>query len=65
MPTRTFLSEIRCQKTFIWNFFWDTAYFRQRSAQKWIIIVFYIKWKQAYPGFVRDISAPIASHIGE
>ncbi len=43
MPSWTFLSKIQCRKTFIWSFFWDNAYFWQRSAQKWIIIVFYIK----------------------
>ncbi len=36
MPSWTFLSEIRCRKTFIWNFLWNNAYFRQRSAQKWM-----------------------------
>ncbi len=34
VPSRTFLSEIRCQKTFIWSFFRNNAYFWQRSAQK-------------------------------
>ncbi len=43
MPLWTFLSEIRCRKTFIRSFFGDNAYFQQCSAQRWIIIVFYIK----------------------
>ncbi len=52
MPSRTSLYEIQCRKIFIWSFFWDNAYFRHRSAQKWIIIVFYIKKMQTYPGLV-------------
>ncbi len=36
MPSWTFSYEIRCQKIFIWSFFWNNAYFWQRSAQKWI-----------------------------
>ncbi len=36
MPSRTFLSEIWCRKTFNWSFFRNIVYFWQCSAQKWM-----------------------------
>ncbi len=64
-PRGLFCPKFVVKNFYLKLFFWDNAYFRQRSAQKWIIIVFYIKKKQSYPVFIRDISANIASHIGE
>ncbi len=40
MPLQTFLSEIRCRKTFSWALFWDNAYFQQHLAQKWMYFPF-------------------------
>ncbi len=62
MRSQIFLDKIQFRTTFIWNFFWCDAYFRQCSTQKWNFAII-TQLKSAILPMVRPHSEQITLHF--